>query len=142
MILIGATIAKPTQKPATDTKLVTANIEEKSIFILELKWSDEATKIVQLESVCNNDEDCCYKGSYIDDHDSTILVTGCELKTIQIQSPIFGDYLLTITANGILNVAEDGYLIDDALENPDWNPTSNNVTIPHCGCGNNEGCLE
>ena len=67
MILIGATIAKPTQKPATDKKLVTANIEEKSIFILKLKWSDEATKIVQLESVGNNDEDCCYKGSYIED---------------------------------------------------------------------------
>ena len=65
MILIGATIAKPTQKPATDTKLVTANIEEKSIFVLELKWSDEATKIVQLESV----EDCYYNGSYIEDPD-------------------------------------------------------------------------
>merc|ERR1712110_1230951 len=97
---------------------------------LELKWSDEATKIVQLESVGNIDEECYYNGSYIEDSDSTILITGCELKTIQIQSPIFGDYFGTITANGILNVVEDGYLIDDALENPDWNPTSNNVTFP------------
>ena len=39
----------------------------KQLFILKLKWSDEATKIVQLESVGNNDEDCCYKGSYIED---------------------------------------------------------------------------
>ena len=67
MILIGTTIAKPTQKPATDRQLVIANIKEKSIFILELKWSDEATKFVQLESVGNNDEDCNYKGSYIED---------------------------------------------------------------------------
>jgi len=133
MILIAATIAKPTQKsiastlkPAIDRQLLIANLEEKSIFVLELKWSDEATKIVQLESV----EDCYYNGSYIEDPDSTILITGCKLKNIQIQSPIFGDYLGTITANGILNVVEDGYLIDDALENPDWNPTSNNVTMP------------
>jgi len=139
MILIGATIAKPTQKPATDRQLVIANIKEKSIFILELKWSDEATKIVQLESVGNIDEECYYNGSYIEDPDSTILITGCELKTIQIQSPIFGDYFGTITANGILNVVEDGYLIDDALENPDWNPTSNNVTIPE---ENNESELK
>jgi len=133
MILIAATIAKPTQKsiastlnPAIDRQLLIANIEEKSIFVLELKWSDEATKIVQLESV----EDCYYNGSYIEDPDSTILITGCKLKNIQIQSPIFGDYLGTITANGKLKIAEEGYLIDDALENPDWNPTSNNVTIP------------
>jgi len=146
MILIAATIAKPTQKsiastlkPAIDRQLLIANLEEKSIFVLELKWSDEATKIVQLESVGNNDEDCSYKGSYIEESESTILITGCELKTIQIQSLIFGDFLGTITANGILNVAEDGYLIDDALENPDWNPTSNNVTIPE---ENNESELK
>ena len=69
MMLIGATIAKPTQKPATDRQLVIANIKEKSIFILELKWSDEATKIVQLESVGNIDEECYYNGSYIEDPD-------------------------------------------------------------------------
>jgi len=146
MILIAATIAKPTQKsiastlkPAIDRQLLIANLEEKSIFVLELKWSDEATKIVQLESVGNIDEECYYNGSYIEDPDSTILITGCELKTIQIQSPIFGDYFGTITANGILNVVEDGYLIDDALENPDWNPTSNNVTFPE---ENNESKLK
>ena len=61
---------------------------------------------------------------------STILITGCEMRTIQIHSLIFGDYLGTITVNGTFKVSEEAELIDDALENPDWNPTSNNVTIP------------
>ena len=57
---------------------------------------------------------------------STILITGCELKNILIQSPIFGDYLGTITVNGTFKVSEEAPLYDDALENPDW-PT---VAIP------------
>ena len=61
---------------------------------------------------------------------STILITGCEMRTIQIHSLIFGDYLGTITVDGTFEDAKDADLIDDALENPDWNPTSNNVTIP------------
>ena len=80
MLLIAATIvnAKPTQKsiastpkqqPATDRQLLTANLKEKSIFLLELKWSDKATKIVKLESLGDIDEDCFYKGSYIEDSD-------------------------------------------------------------------------
>ena len=31
---------------------------------------------------------------------STILITGCEMRTIQIHSLIFGDYLGTITVDG------------------------------------------
>jgi len=169
MLLIAATIvnAKPTQKsiastpkqqprqPRQPNQLLTANLKEKSIFLLELKWSDKATKIVKLESLGDIDEDCFYKGSYIEDSDSTILITGCELKNILIQSPIFGDYLGTITVNGTFKVSEDAPLINDALENPDWNPTSNNVTIPEepsvdigaettinpiedCDCGDND----
>ena len=80
MLLIAATIvnAKPTQKsiastpkqqPATDRQLLTANLKEKSIFLLELKWSDKATTIVKLESLGDIDEDCFYKGSYIEDSD-------------------------------------------------------------------------
>jgi len=140
MLLIAATIvnAKPTQKsiastpkqqprqPRQPNQLLTANLKEKSIFLLELKWSDKATKIVKLESLGDIDEDCFYKGSYIEDSDSTILITGCELKNILIQSPIFGDYLGTITVNGTFKVSEEAPLYDDALENPDW-PT---VAIP------------
>jgi len=35
-----------------------------------------------------------------------------------------------ITVNGTFEVAKEGYLIDDALENPYWIPTSNYATIP------------
>ena len=47
------------------------------------------------------------------------------MRTIQIHSLIFGDYLGTITVDGTFEDAKDADLIDDALENPDWNPTSN-----------------
>ena len=81
MLLIAATIvnAKPTQKSIASTQqprqprqprqLLTANLKEKSIFLLELKWSDKATTIVKLESLGDIDEDCFYKGSYIEDSD-------------------------------------------------------------------------
>ena len=80
---------------------------------------------------------------------STILITGCELKNILIQSPIFGDYLGTITVNGTFKVSEEAPLYDDALENPDW-PT---VAIPEddalekCECEHGDvecliNCLE
>ena len=57
---------------------------------------------------------------------STILITGCEMRTIQIQSLIFGDYLGTITVDGTFEDAKEADL-DDALENPDWNPTPGNT---------------
>jgi hypothetical protein len=112
-----------TPRPATDRQLRIANFEEESLN-LTLKWSDEVMKIVKLESKGDMDEDCFYKGSYIEDHTSGILITGCEMRSIQIQSPVFGDYLGTITVNGTFEDAKEAYLIDDALENPDWNPTS------------------
>merc|ERR1719510_2272056 len=119
-----------------DRQLLTANLKEKSIFLLELKWSDKETKIVKLESLGDIDEDCFYKGSYIEDSDSTILITGCELKNILIQSPIFGDYLGTITVNGTFKVPEEAPLYDDALENPDW-PTvaiTEDFALEKCEC--------
>ena len=69
MLTENPTSIASTPKPATDRQLLTANLEEKSIFMLELKWSDEATKIVKLESVGDIDEDCFYEGSYIEDSD-------------------------------------------------------------------------
>merc|ERR1712183_164261 len=56
--------------------------------------------------------------------------TGCEMRTIQIHSLIFGDYLGTITVDGTFEDAKEADLIDDALENPDWNPTPPIAAIP------------
>ena len=76
ILLIAATIAKakPTVKtistmlrPATDRQLLIAKFEEKSL-LLTLKWSDEEIKIVNLENIGQMDEDCIYKGSYVEDH--------------------------------------------------------------------------
>ena len=78
-VLLTAVIivnAKPTQKSIASTpkqqprqprQLLTANLKEKSIFLLELKWSDKETKIVNLKNVGEMDEDCFYSGSYVED---------------------------------------------------------------------------
>ena len=58
--------AKPTEKPASDRKLLTANLDE-STLILELIWSDHATKIVQMKDVGEVEEDCFYSGLFIED---------------------------------------------------------------------------
>jgi len=56
---------KPTQKPTID----------KHLFILKLNWSDNTTKMVELQSSSDIEGDCFYKGSYIEDTDSTIQIT-------------------------------------------------------------------
>ena len=58
--------AKPTEKPASDRKLLTANLDE-STLMLELIWSDHATKIVQMKDVGEVEEDCFYSGLFIED---------------------------------------------------------------------------
>jgi hypothetical protein len=152
ILLITATIAKakPTVKtfsttlrPATDRQLLTANFEEKSL-MLTLKWSDEVMKIVNLENIGEINDDCIYKGSYVEDNTSVILITGCEIRSIQIQSPIFGDYLGTITINGTFEFAKDGQLIDDAIE-IGVNKTSENERKKRssdCPCGDDDACWE
>ena len=76
ILLIAATIAKakPTVKtistmlrPATDRQLLIAKFEEKSL-MLTLEWSDEEMKTVNLENIGHMDEDCIYKGSYVEDY--------------------------------------------------------------------------
>ena len=57
---------KPTEKPASNRQLLIANLNESSL-MLELKWSDQATKIVKLKNVGEMDEDCFYSGSYVED---------------------------------------------------------------------------
>jgi len=156
ILLIAATIAKakPTVKtisttlrPATDRQLLVAKFEEKSL-MLTLKWSDEEIKIVNLENIGQIDEDCIYKGSYVEDYTSVILITGCEIRSIQIQSPIFGDYLGTITINGTFEFAKDGKLINDAIE-IGGNITSEILTenerkkrSTDCPCGEDDACWE
>merc|ERR1712079_324570 len=156
ILLIATTIAKakPTEKtisttlrPATDRQLLVAKFEEKSL-MLTLKWSDEEIKIVNLENIGQMDEDCIYKGSYVEDYTSVILITGCEIRSIQIQSPIFGDYLGTITINGTFEFAKDGELINDAIE-IGGNKTSEILTenerkkrSTDCPCGEDDACWE
>ena len=68
-VLLTAVIivnAKPTEKPASNRQLLIANLNESSL-MLELKWSDQATKIVKLKNVGEMDEDCFYSGSYVED---------------------------------------------------------------------------
>merc|ERR1711953_117158 len=112
--------------------------------MLTLKWSDEVMKIVNLENIGEIDNDCIYKGSYVEDHTSVILITGCEIRSIQIQSPIFGDYLGTITINGTFEFAKDGELINDAIE-IGVNKTSENERKKRssdCPCGDDDACWE
>merc|ERR1712038_2111663 len=114
--------AKPTEKPASDRKLLTANLDE-STLILELKWSDQSTKIVQMKDVGEVEEDCFYSGLFIEDPRSDILVTGCKVKSIQIDSDIFGDYLGTITIDGTFEIAKDAPLKDDIVFSPEIHPS-------------------
>merc|ERR1712038_23137 len=114
--------AKPTEKPASDRKLLTANLDE-STLILELKWSDQSTKIVQMKDVGEVEEDCFYSGLFIEDPLSDILVTGCKVKSIQIDSDLFGDYLGTITIDGTFEIAKDALLENDIVFTPEIHPS-------------------
>ena len=58
--------AKPTEKPFSYRKLLRANLNESSL-MLELKWLNHATNIVQLNDVGEVEEDCFYSGLFIED---------------------------------------------------------------------------
>jgi len=130
--------AKPTEKPASDRQLLTASL------MLELKWSDQATKIVQLKNIGEVEEDCFYSGLFVEDPRSDILVTGCKVKNIQIKSDIFGDYEGIIAIDGTFEIAKDAPLKDDILFIPEIHPRPTSDLIEdECNCEeNNDGCWE
>ena len=76
-------------------------------------------KTVKLETI--HKEYCFYKGSFIEDQRSTILITGCKNKliSIQIQSALFGDTLGT-SVNGTVVILQGGDHFDDIVENPEY----------------------
>ena len=57
------------------------------------EWSDELKTTVEM--VETSHEYCFFEGTFQEDPESSILITGCqdEVKNIQIQSVVFGDTL-------------------------------------------------
>jgi hypothetical protein len=90
----------------------------------ELKWSDDSMKTVHLQRVSN--EFCFYRGSFDDEAESVILLTGCQnkLKSIQIQSEKYGDTLGT-TMTGNVDIVQGVDLSGDIVGN---NPSSETNT--------------
>jgi len=60
--------------------------------LIELVWSNNKTAVVQLEQ---EDKECIYRGKFIEEIGSSILVTGCtqRMRSIQIQSILYGETL-------------------------------------------------
>ena len=82
----------------------------------KLKWSDNSMKTVHLQKVSN--EFCFYRGSFDDEPESVILLTGCEnkLKSIQIESEMYGDFLGT-TMTGDVEIVKGVDLSEDIVPN-------------------------
>ena len=57
------------------------------------EWSNELKTTVEMMETSH--EDCFFEGTFQEDPESSILITGCqdEVKNIQIQSLVFGDTL-------------------------------------------------
>ena len=72
-----------------------------------LKWSNNETSSLNLKRL--NWNHCIYKGSFEDESNSTVLLTGCrnEMRGIQIHSVIYGDTLASVAANGDIQIFLD-----------------------------------
>jgi len=83
-----------------------------------LEWSDETEVTVQLERI--SQDFCFYKGSFNEDPNSVVLITGCqdELRSIQISSEVFGDTSAT-TLNGTVEIVQGSDYVDEVVRNTD-----------------------
>ena len=70
------------------------------------------------------DDECIYRGSFMEDLGSSILVTGCEdeERSLQIHSLMFGDTLATGSSNGTILPVLGGFIEDeeDVVEKDDF----------------------
>ena len=111
----------------------------------KLKWSDHKSAKIQLKRI--SEIDCFYEGSFKEEENSHVFVTGCDnqVRNVQIQSAIFGDfygtsknatpYEVTETHSPLKNPDEtkiknviegreiESVCIDGECINPFWNPT-------------------
>ena len=74
---------------------------------LQAVWANNYTALALLED--GQRDDCIFPGKFGKDAGSNVLVTGCDLDdepSVQIQSPKFGDYLLTINRDGSIKHVE------------------------------------
>ena len=84
-----------------------------------LEWSDGNKTNVELKEIKN--QHCIYKGSFNEDPDSMVVLTGCQnkLKSIQIESLVFGNTVGTTLDGTVKIISKTGH-IDDTLVNPDF----------------------
>ena len=80
-----------------------------------LEWSNNIETTVELETT--SFEDCIYEGTFTEEQDSAILVTGCEneVKNIQIQSLLFGD-IVASSFNGKVKLLTGTDHLHDIIE--------------------------
>ena len=103
-----------------DRRMLSVFEFDSSTLKAELKWSDDSMKTVHMQRVSN--EFCFYRGSFDDEPESVILLTGCQnkLKRIQIQSEKYGNTLGT-TMTGYVEIVQGADLSGEIVVN---NPSS------------------
>ena len=89
-----------------------------------LEWSNNIETTVELETT--SFEDCIYEGTFTEEQDSAILVTGCEneVKNIQIQSLLFGD-IVASSFNGKVKLLTGTDHLHDIIANDIDEPEDN-----------------
>lgn len=109
--------AKPRFSNEKEGQLISFYFEENGTSSsAALEWTNQIKTIVQLETI--SFEHCIYKGSFEDQNNSVILVSGCpndELKNIQIQSIIFGDILATAFKNDTVKILKGSDHLNDII---------------------------
>ena len=93
-----------------ELKQFTMSEEVENFTTVKLQWIDQKTTNAILNRV--NENFCCYKGSFQEERNSLIFVTGCfedEIREIQIHSKIFGDFVGTSHKNGTVQRFEQNF---------------------------------
>ena len=103
---------------------------------MTLTWSDQRKTEVTLTK--GQSQFCIYKGSFVEDLNSRILVTGCknEVKMVQIHSFVYGDTFATALLNGTVILLENS---EDP--NPTTEATGQTVILKKFGMIENNGSI-
>ena len=98
--IITTSLSKSVKYPIKNDGKISSFVFDYQSNLATVEWVDHTT--MEMEMKQTTGDDCIYMGSFPDEKDSIVLMTGCddEIKNIQIESSIHGYTIATCKING------------------------------------------
>ena len=121
--VLGRSMSNQVEQNQSKNFKLTKFIFDYQAKIATIEWSNYTKLEIEMKQI--DDDDCIYMGSFLDEEDSKILMTGCydEIKNIQIQSFVHGYVVATININDTVTITniKRPQIIDKIGNKPGFN---------------------